>query len=376
MFMQRKRIAIIILGILAAAVLLRGPLHHLSFSVRLALSMQRLASGASKQNLAVMVTREHRRSGTQDYEALCYLPAKSPATSAIVLVAGISELGCDHPMLVVLARILADKGLLVITPDIKELRAFQISAKPIDQILFWHNQALSLQGAESIRKIGLAGISYSGTLALIAAARPEIRDKVGFVAGIGPYFNLSRCAKGWFAAGSAVAGNNSYPTRFYAKWIIMLAALDMVAAAGDRLFLHEVLNNLLLDKKVPPAGSSLTADGLRWYRLATMPEGQSDQDLALKIEGYLTSHIYTQLDPKDALMQLRCPVFFLHGAYDDLIPPQESMELHKWVKHSHVLISPFLTHTHPANASLSLWQKVKAAFDTIVFCYQLSQAIS
>jgi pimeloyl-ACP methyl ester carboxylesterase len=371
-----KRKAIIILVIVAAAVLLRVPLKHLSFSIRLALSMQRLASGAAKQNLDVIETSAYRRDGTQDYEALCYRPAKSHATSALILVAGISELGCRHPMLVALARMLADKGLFVITPDIKELREFKISSKPIDQILFWHRQVSSMQGAERIRKIGFAGISFSATLALMAAARPEVRDTAGFAAGIGSYYNLARCAKGWFAAGSAAAENNRYPTRFYAKWIIMLAALDMVAASSDRIFLHEVLGNLLLERKVPPAGASLSVEGLRWYRMATMPAGQSDPDLALEIEDYLTSRIYSQLDPKDTLMQLRCPVFLIHGAYDDLIPPQESTELHQRVTHSYLLISPFLTHTHPSSASLSLGQKIRAAFDTLVFCYRFSRAIA
>jgi pimeloyl-ACP methyl ester carboxylesterase len=82
------------------------------------------------------------------------------------------------------------------------------------------------------------------------------------------------------------------------------------------------------------------------------------------------------LDPSDALKQLRCPVFLLHGAYDDLIPPRESVELHQRLTHSHLLISPFMTHTHPSGTSLSLWQKVKAVFSTMAFCYQLSETIS
>jgi pimeloyl-ACP methyl ester carboxylesterase len=375
MKVRRKRIVAAIAVILAAVILLRSPLHHLSFSVRLALSMQKLASGASKQNFAVVENRVQRRNGMRNYEAVCYRPAKSPATSAVVLVVGISELGVNHPMLIALSRILADKGLLVITPDIPELREFQISEAPIDQILFWHAQASSLPGGESVRKIGLAGISYSGTLALMAAARPEIRDNVGFAMGIGPYSNLSRCTKDWFAAGSAAAENSSYPTRFYAKWIIMTAALDMVAETRDRVFLREVLDDLLREKKVPPAASFLTAEGLRWHRMATMHEGRSDEDLALKIEDYLTARVFKKLDPKDALMHLRCPVFLLHGAYDDLIPPRESVELHHQLANSHLLISPFMTHTHSADVSLSFRQKVKAIFETLAFCYRLSQAI-
>ena len=97
----------------------------------------------------------------------------------------------------------------------------------------------------------------------------------------------------------------------------MRAALEMVGETEDRRFLFEVLNKLLRGEKVPPPGPDLTAEGLRWYQLAIMPEGESDRDLAQKIEAYLTSRLYLQLDPEDALSQLRCPVFLIHGKYDD-----------------------------------------------------------
>jgi pimeloyl-ACP methyl ester carboxylesterase len=361
--------------LLILGILLWSPLNHLFFAARLALSVQKLATGASSQGLEVKESNIRLRSGTRDYEALIYRPQKSAATSAIVLVAGLSELGCHHPNLVALSRFLADKGLLVITPDIQEFRNFQISAEPIDQILFWYKRIPTLEGGETVRKAGFAGISFSGTLALIAAARPDVRDKVGFVLGIGPYYSLIRCTRDWFAAGPGTERTDYYPTRFYAKWIVMLAALDMVAAPKDRIFLHEVLDSLLLQNKVPPALSDLTPEGLRWYKLATMPAGQSDPELAQKIEDYLVLRIYPQLDPKDALGKLRCPAFFIHGAYDDLIPSSESAELHRELADSYLLISPFLTHTHATDKPLSLQQKTSAAFDAAIFFYQLSRAI-
>jgi len=58
-----------------------------------------------------------------------------------------------------------------------------------------------------------------------------------------------------------------------------------------------------------------------------------------------------------------------------LIPAEESIELHRRVSDSHLLISPFLTHTHPTDKPLSLWQKARAAVDTIGFSYSLSRAI-
>jgi pimeloyl-ACP methyl ester carboxylesterase len=362
-------------GVLVLGILLWNPLSRAVFSARLAWSLQQLASGDSGQDLEIRETRVHRRFAGEDHEAILYRPAKRPASRAVVLVAGLSELGCYHPRLIALSRFLADKGLLVITPDIREFRNFQISAEPVDQIVFWFRQAPTLEGGEKIQKTGIAGISYSGTLTLIAAARPEIRDAVGFVVAIGPYCNLVRCTNSWFAAERGAAGAQGYPTRFYAKWIIMLAALDMVAVPKDRLFLHGLLEALLLQKTPPPADPGLTAEGMRWYRLATMQADQSDPELTMEIEKYLIPRIYARLDPEQVLGELRCPLFFIHGAYDDLIPPGESRELHRKTADSYLLIAPFLTHTHPTNNPLSFRQKARAVLDTLGFCYQFSRVI-
>ena len=166
-----------------------------------------------------------------------------------------------------------------------------------------------------------------------------------------------------------------YPTRFYAKWIVMRSALEMVASEKDRLFLRKVLDKLLRKKEALPADPGLTAEGARWYALALMRENRTDAELVAKIEQHLTLRIYPQLNPDDAVNHLRCPAFLIHGAYDDLIPPEESMELHRRLSRSYLLISPFLTHTHPTDKQLSLGQKARAALDMAVFCYQLSRAI-
>jgi len=343
--------------------------------MRLALSIQRLASGAQEQQPAVIETKIRRQDGTHDYEALCYRPSRAPATAAVILAPGLSEQGCYHPRLIALSWALADKGLFVITPDIKEFREFRIAVEPIDQLVFWHRQVAGLEGGENVHKIGLAGISFSGTLALIAAARPEIRDNTAFVLGIGPYYDLLQCTKEWFAAGNANEGDGNYPTRFYAKWLIMRAALEMLPSSNDRKFLDQVLNDLLLSQKVPSASADLTPEALRWYSLAIVHPGQTDEELSAKIQEHLKKTIYHKLNPQDVLSNLRCPLFLIHGAYDDLIPSRESMEFQQRYTRTHLLISPFLTHTHPTNKPLTLWQKLAAGLDTLKFCYQLAQVI-
>ena len=241
----------IVAAILVAGILAWNPGRHLLFSVRLALDMKALAAGSDGSGAAVVESRASARDGDRHYEALYYRPAGAPAHTAVVLSAGISPLGCYHERLVALARLLASRGLLVITPDIREFRQFQITAAPVEQMLFWHARAGALEGGERIRKTGLAGVSYSGTLALMAAARPEVRDRTAFVAAIGPYYDLKRCSRGWFAAGSTEEWKGYYPTRYYARWVMMLSALDLLEDASDRRGLRRRLESLLLQEDLP-----------------------------------------------------------------------------------------------------------------------------
>src|SRR5688572_27063805 len=203
------------------------PITNLTLALRLLLAMRTLASGATGQDLAVEEEIVRQRMGEGMLEAIVYRAGKSDPERAIVLIAGVSELGCYHPRLMALARTLANKGFFVLTPDIQVFRKFQMSPVALDEIYFWYSRVRQLPGAARVERVGMIGISFSGTLALMVAARPEIRDSVAFVLAIGPYHDVFRASRRWFASRPAAAGEGQYPVRYYGRWIIMLHALDM-----------------------------------------------------------------------------------------------------------------------------------------------------
>jgi pimeloyl-ACP methyl ester carboxylesterase len=365
----------IILALVAVIIIAWIPTTDFILAIRLLSSLSQLASGATGADLAVVQNKARLQSGLQVLEAITYRPVRSLPKRALVLVPGISELGCYHPRLIALSRFLASRGFLVITPDIIKFREFKIAPEAIDEIAFWYLHARNLEGGASVGRVGLSGISFSGTLALMAAARHEIRDDVAFVLAIGPYDDPLRCSRQWFAADPADSTQNYYPTRFYAKWIIMLAALDMLGREEERHLISDVLMHLLLQKEPPNALPSLTPDGQRWYHLATARGDDSDPELAAKIEQHLTPVLYERIMPDRVVGSLRCPVFLVHGAFDDLIPPDESIRLRNRItsSKSYLVISPFITHTHPWDKPLSRIQTLTAVFDLLRFFYRLAE---
>src|SRR6266545_4223619 len=277
----RWRAALLLVVFLIAAAAAYKPLADLIFAGRLLFAVRALASGSTGKSLPVEESEVRRRLGQRELTALLYRPTGALPRSALMVVPGISELGCYHPRLRALARTLADEGFLVLTPDIEMFRRFEVAHEAIEEFNFWFGQMQGLEGSERVRRAGIIGISFSGTIALIAATRPELR--AAFVMAIGPYQDLSRCARGWFAAGPATTGGGYYPTRFYGKWILMLAALNMIDARAEQQFLRDVLLCLLLQRPAPAPSAALSPRARRWYQLAVMPENQTDPELSAAI---------------------------------------------------------------------------------------------
>jgi pimeloyl-ACP methyl ester carboxylesterase len=342
-------------------------------AARLLANIRSLALGDPGRGRPVAEEVVRRRMNGQSVEAILYGPLRFPPRSAIVLSPGISELGCRHPQLVALSRALADNGFLVLTPDLQKFRELQISAQPLEEMIFWFQEIPSLNPGNKAVPAGLAGISFSGTLALMAAARPEIRDSVSFVLGIGSYCNLLDMTRAWFAPKGPGEDGPYYPTRYYARWLIMGAALDILPAETDRRILQTVLYGLLKQNQAPALDPGLSPEGQRWYNLA-VDGHQSDSALFEKIENHLRPHLFDKLDPTSAASVVRCPVFLIHGAYDDLIPPDQSRKLKERLDRtkSRLLITPFLTHTHAPDLTLSWQQKLSAIWQGLAFLYDFA----
>jgi hypothetical protein len=193
------------------------------------------------------------------------------------------------------------------------------------------------------------------------------------VLAIGPYDDLGRLGESWFAAGPRTVAEGRYPNRCYGKWILMLQALDLVPGEAEREFLRGALHKLLLEGKAPPPPANLGPDAARWYRFAVMPETEGDPEIAHQIQERLEP-LYRRLSPA-AAAAARAEIFLAHGASDDLIASSESRELAARFPAGqvHLLITPFLTHTHPLDKPLTLGDKARGASDLFRFLYALAR---
>lgn len=370
---QRPGKRLVLVAVALVVLLALHPIGDTVSTVRLLVSLNAAAKG-QVDNEGIERLDLRLAAGDQRRAILYRRHSQSPSTT-ILFVPGLNLMGADHPRLVTLAKTLTARGCQVLTPDIEEFRAFRFTEIGLQEIILWYEYARSQFPAA---KAGMAGISVAGTLALMAAARPGIRENVAFVVSIGGYQDLQRCHRQWFSSRASEQKHGQYPVHYYGRWISMLAALNQLADAQDRREMDRLLRHLLATGELPARPPELSLAGQRWYALA-VGRPAADPQLIREIEAKLIPY-FQSLAPDAALAQVICPVFLVHGAGDELIPTSETVELQKRLvsARSYVLLTPFISHTHPQFERVSGQYRWRGYLNTFRFLYAFShwQSIS
>src|SRR5687767_3050878 len=95
---------LLLVALIATIAALYNPLAQLILASRLLLAVREVAAGDIEKNPGVKETRVERSMGGAKLEGILYEPARSQPKSAVLLIAGVSELGCYHPRLVAMSR--------------------------------------------------------------------------------------------------------------------------------------------------------------------------------------------------------------------------------------------------------------------------------
>lgn len=282
-----------------------------------------------------------------------YGPPAEDARQIIVAFHGIHHLGIDEPRLIRFARHLANRGYRVLTPEIREFTDYQVTKGGVDFI----RASVEHLGSGDAR-VGLIGFSFAGGLALLAATEPETAAHLKYVASIGGYHDLSRTLR--FLATHKVespTGVESRRAHEYGLLVLLYGNLDRFDLGEDADRFRSALKSWLMEdrrKAREHAASLRTKSAQSLFQL--VENGQ-----VARVSGKLVEILRTQektlhdLSPSGKLLQVNTEALVLHGADDNVIPPEETefsrLELGR-VGHPnhHVLITPLLDHVrvdHP-----------------------------
>src|SRR5215469_8558121 len=121
-----------------------------------------------------------------------YLPHGVSNPPGVVMVVGVHHLGINEPRLVNFARAFAAGGVAVLTPEPPDIADYRITPQTIE-VIGCSAQDLAHRLGKS--RVGVLGFSFSGGLALLAAADPKFAPNISYVVAVGAHDDLSRVSR-------------------------------------------------------------------------------------------------------------------------------------------------------------------------------------
>ena len=282
-----------------------------------------------------------------DIPARIYQPRGVGFAPGIVVIHGMHELGLNEPRLVNFARSLAASGYFVMTPLVAGIADYRVRAEDADLI---GTAAQSFAQELQAPKVGVLALSFSGGLALLAAADPQYSGSIAWIATVGAHYDLEHVLS-FFATGEAVRPDGiveRLPPHEYGPLIVICDEPQDFFAPADAPKAQQALKLLL-------AGHGKESEELT--RTMTAAGQQLMQDIYHERRDALAPAILAEIDkrreqlaaasPAGHLRFLTMPVLLLHGSDDTVIPPTELQWLQQDVPKDKLvaaLISPAITH--------------------------------
>jgi hypothetical protein len=325
-----------------------------------------------------------------DVDGRIYHPVSGTTRRAVTLVPGVHMDGIRETRLVGMAEDLAGAGYEVLTVAPPDLQRFMITPRNTDII---EDAAAWLAGRHNGGQIGMLGISFSGGLSIVAAGRPDLRDKVAFVMSFGGHGDLPRVMR-YLCSGNAPAmpplGDAAedvkgaehvtiHPPHDYGVAVVLLGLADRGVVPPDQVEpLRQGITTFLLASSltlVDRAKADLEFQRARDYA-QQLPEPSRTlmtyvNDRAVDKLGPVLLPVLDQLNGENAAPSLSperapppaAPVFLLHGAEDNVIPSVETVLLTHYLRGKtevHAVLSGLITHAEvdKSAAAIEVWRLV------------------
>jgi dienelactone hydrolase len=300
-----------------------------------------------------------------------WLPSNATAqrpVGAVLLVFGVNNVGRDHPAIRRVAGALARSGVAVMVPDSAVLLEGRLEAGEVDGIVRAF-EVLRDRPEVDASRVGMAGFSAGGSLALLAAADPRIAGDICYVNAFGAFADARDYVAELAAHAYALGGREVQwrPTRLALEGFPRLV-LHEVRSARDRRLLSGALEASLASGAHPALDRDLArrlgTRGRAFYRLLVAPDLAAARAAVGKLPAD-TRTTLAALSPVEHLQGIKAPVHLMHERDDHHVPYTESRRLAEALEGRDLLVRytefRLFTHVQPADldplaAAPELWK--------------------
>jgi dienelactone hydrolase len=345
-----------------------------------AIALLRLASGQPIPKLLSVVLEQQVESEEIEFPAAgtkvharMYRPRDHSHAPALMVLHGVHYLGINEPRLMTFATAMASCGLQVLTPELPNIKDYHIDADSVRTI----SESAQWFAAQTGGSVGVMGLSFSGGLALVAAANPMYRPSFKFILAVGSQDQMSRVAQ-YYLTGRELRPDGTVEElspHEYGALVLEYEHLDDFVPAGDIAAVKAVLREHLYENKQAELSALNQATvAQRAEAVALMDTNSSTTRIKLATAEVLRRKEMEGLSPHGILKTMTTPVYLLHGKADNVIPSAETLWMANELPDTTLraaLITPVLSHLDLDAAKPGVWDELMF----VHFFAQVMQAV-
>jgi dienelactone hydrolase len=340
---RKKRVRVFVFVLAVVAVIVARPASHHARAASLLVTF-------SDPSTKPSTVDEQRLVFTRDGEeipARFYAPSGVANPPGVVLVHGVHRGGIEEVRLERFARALAEAGVAVLTPAVKELSDYKVAPRSIDTV---GAAVETMRRRLSTEKVGLMGMSFGGGISLLAAADPRFADHVSFVVAVGAHDDLGRVSR-FFVTDEIpepTGGTKRLRAHGYGVMVLVYSHIEDFFPSEDVPAARDALRYWLWEQRddARKAAERLSpASKAKIEGLFDTSVGPMKPELLAEIERRADE--MARVSPHGRLGSIRANVYLLHGEGDTVIPATETLWLAEDVPPSRLksaLVSPAIEH--------------------------------
>ncbi|MEZ4524087.1 MAG: hypothetical protein R3A46_21015 [Thermomicrobiales bacterium] len=252
-------------------------------------------------------------------ESDLYRPSTTGPHPGMIVCLGVVPFGVDHPQVPRLGEALARAGfaaLLYWSPAMRDLR---LDPDDTENIARAYDALLQRSDIDPDRS-GLLGTCVGGSFALMAAAHPLVRRRVGFVATFAPYASMQSLA---VAIASETRATRDGPRHWPVDQLTRRVFVRSLTAELD-LREAELIRADITEDRRPADREDLSEDGELIARLLGKLQPEEAEAVLLQLPEHMRERLRL-LSPTTYLGKIEAPLIIIgHDRDDGVIPVDES----------------------------------------------------